>query len=26
MEPFVGPDHEEMLAVMAELKAGGVPA
>jgi flavorubredoxin len=26
MEPFVGPDHEEMLATMAEMEAGGVPA
>jgi flavorubredoxin len=26
MEPFVGPDHEEMLAMMAEVEAGGVPA
>jgi flavorubredoxin len=26
MEPFVGPDHEQMLAMMAELEAVGVPA
>jgi flavorubredoxin len=26
MEPFVGPDHEQMLAMMAEVEAGGVPA
>lgn len=26
MEPFVGPDHEEMLAMMAKVEAGGIPA
>jgi hypothetical protein len=26
MEPFVGPDHEQMLAMMAEPEAVGVPA
>jgi flavorubredoxin len=26
MEPFVGPDHEEMLAMMAEPEPAGVPS
>jgi flavorubredoxin len=26
MEPFVGPDHEQMLAIMAEVEAEGVAA